>query len=357
MGLLEPANESSYLKAAFYGEGGSGKTHTAMLLAEGVRREFKLDGPIAMYDTERGSDYISKRVKESTGKSLLVRKSRSMPELLSVAEECIDGGVSVLIVDSVTHVWREVCDSYLEQLQKAAQAKKWRVPDALEFQDWSRIKAKWARWTDVFLNSPLHIIVCGRLGHDYEQETNDRGKKTMVKAGTKMKAEKEFQYEPGLLVEFEHDFDDHEPPTKIVRARVMKDRFDLINGKECEFPTFEFFKPHIAQLNPKDHSPLSAGESTAYELDETRSDDWAREKDRREIMAEKIKAAMALAGFEGQSGEDKKKRAEELQKFFGSTSWKEISEKTPSMRLAEGLFKLEQAHGLDASRKSDEIPF
>jgi hypothetical protein len=341
MPLLEEASDSSHLKAAFYGEGGSGKTHSATLLALGVREQFKLEGPIAFFDTERGSDYLRARVERATGRKLLVKKSRALPDLLGVVDECLERSVSVLIVDSVTHIWREVCDSYLAELKAVAEKRKWRVPDSLEFQDWNRIKGMWARWADLFLNSPLHIIVCGRSGDVYEQETNERtGKKSMVKAGTKMKAEKEFQYEPGLLAEFEHAYDGDD---KVVRCRVMKDRFDLINGKECTFPTYDFFKPHIDQLNPSSHAPVDTAGKTTYGLDEHRTDDWKREVELREIAAEKIQAAMTLV-WPGQTAAEKRAKAEALQRFWHSTSWIEVSQKTPSERMRQGLMAFEREH-------------
>jgi AAA domain-containing protein len=345
MGLLEEASDSSFVKAAFYGEGGSGKTHTATLLALGIRKQFGLEGNLAFLDTERGSDYLKSRIEKATGKKLLVRKSRSLVDLLGVVPECIDRGVSVLIVDSVTHIWREVCDSYLAELREVAKQRKWRVPDRLEFQDWNRIKGKWAQWADLFLNSPLHIIVCGRVGDVYEQETDDRGKKQQVKVGTKMKAEKEFQYEPGLLVEFEHDYSNADPPEKVVVCRVIKDRFDLINGKECTFPTYDFFKPHVDQLNPSAHTQVDVSLKTTYGLDEHRADDWQREREQRVIMSEKIVAAMKKV-WPGRTDAEQAKKAEALEKYWHSSSWTEVSEKTPSMSMAQGLMLFERDHNL-----------
>lgn len=352
MGLLQPATGGSYLKAGFLGFNKAGKTHTAMELAMGTREFFKLDGAIGMYDTETGSDYWKKRVRERTGKELLVKKSRSLVDLIDVTKECVSLGVSVLIVDSITHVWREVCDAYLLQLQEAARKKKFREPDRLEFQDWARIKLKWAEWPDLYLNAPLHIIVCGRAGYEYEYETNDRGKKELVKTGVKMKVEGEFGFEPSLLVEMERDWTKTDPPEMLNRATIVGDRFDLLNGKSCDMPTFNFFKPFIELLSPSEHVPVDTSHKTEFGLDETRSDDWKRERDRREVLAEKIAAAFISAGLDGKTAEDKKQKVELLNKYFGSTSWKQISEQTPSAELAKGLLRFEVDHGL----AGDDVP-
>ncbi len=353
MSLLKPATGGSYLKAGFLGFAKSGKTHTAIEMALGTRELFKLDGPIAMYDSEAGSDYWAGRVEKRTGKPMLVVKSRSLTDLIETVKECISLGVSVLVVDSVTHVWREVCDAYLGELQIAARKKNWREPDRLEFQDWSRIKAKWAAWPDLYLNSPLHIVVCGRAGHEYEYETNDRGKKELIKTGIKMKVEAEFGFEPSILVEMERDWTATDPPRMVNRATVIGDRFDLMNGKTCDSPTFEFFKPFVELLAPRNHTPVDTTIKTEYGLDSERADDWAREKKLREIAAEKIQAAFVSAGMDGQGKEEKKRRVDALRKYFGSDSWIEVSEKTPSALLMTKLRSFRLDNGLI---DDDDIP-
>ena len=337
MPLLTPATGGSFLKAGFLGFAKSGKTHTAVELALGVREFFKLPGPIAMYDTERGSDYWKIRVEERTGKPLLVVKSRALPDLIGTVEECQAGGISVLVVDSITHVWREVCSAYLAELQAAARRKNWREPDQLDPGDWGRIKTKWSAWPDLYLNSPLHIIVCGRAGYEYDHEVNERGQKELVKTGVKMKVEGEFGFEPSLLVEMDRVWSDDDPPEMVNRARVIGDRFDLLNGKSCDRPTFEFFRPSIELLTPANHDPVDTAIKTTFGLDETKTDDWKRERDQREIMSEKISSAFKLALIDGKSADEQRRRVEVMAKYFHSTSWKEISERTPSPILAAGL--------------------
>lgn len=346
MSLLKPATGGSYLKAGFLGFAKSGKTHTAVELAIGTRAFFKLNGAIAMFDTEAGSDYWAQRVEKATGLPLQVVKSRSLSDLVATVHECVAVGVSVLVVDSVTHVWREVCDAYLAELQAAARRKNWREPDKLEFQDWSRIKAKWSTWPDLYLNAPLHIIVCGRAGYEYDFETNDRGKKELVKTGVKMKVEAEFGFEPSILVEMERDWTRDDPPKMVNRATVIGDRFDLMNGQSCDQPTFKFFEPFVRLLAPANHTPVDTAQKTEFGIDDTRSDGWKRELDAREIAAEKVKSAFVLAGMDGQSADDKKARVAALKQYWGTTSFKELSEKTPSATVMAGLHAFARAHGL-----------
>lgn len=350
--LLKPASGGAYLKAGFLGFNKTGKTHTAFNLALGLRKFLGLTGPIGMCDSEGGSDYWDERVREATGMPLMVCRSRSFTDLVASTKEALTEGVSVWIADSMTHYWRDVCDSYLAELQEAARRKNWRVPDKLEFQDWARIKAKWNVWPELYLNAPMHIIVCGRAGYEYDYETNDRGKKELIKTGVKMKAEAEFGFEPSLLVEMDREWTTDDPPKMIARATVIGDRFDKMNGARCDQPTFEFFRPFVERLVGT-HERIESQNKTTFGLDEERADSWKREKDEREILAEKIKGALVRAGLDGRSAEDRKRQVETLLEYWGTTSWKEVSEKTPSVTLRAGLRRFESETGLVGD---DDIP-
>lgn len=346
MGLLKPMTSSaSFLKAGFLGFQGSGKTRTAVELAIGVREHFGLKEPIAFFDTESGSDYVRDLIEKRTGVPLLGVKSHSFDDLMQVAEESI-GSVSVLLADSMTHVWREVCASYLaevnERLRRYAekQGRPFYPRRKLEFQDWADIKSKWFRWTNFYLNSPLHIIVCGRAGFEYDMQEDDEGKKKeLVKTGIKMRAEGEFGYEPNLLVEMERvqRFDgDH---TFRHLATVVKDRSDRLNGKRAEDPGFEFFRPHIEFLNPAAHAPIDTSLKTQHGVGEDGDGDWHREKRSRVIAAEEIQGELVRA-HPGQTAAEKEAKMALLERVFGTRSWTKISESTPSDRMRRGLDEL-----------------
>jgi hypothetical protein len=342
MGLKEADETASHLKAGFLGFAGSGKTHTAMEMAIGARKFFKLDGPIAMFDTERGSDYWASRVLQRTGKKLLVEKARSLDALMEVALDCEKRGVSVLVVDSVTHVWREVCDAYLSTLQETVRetnkAKGWnrRIPERLEFQDWGRIKASWSRWPDWFINSPMHVIVCGRAGWEYEHEEDDRGKKQLIKSGVKMKSESEFGFESSILIEMykEMDSDTH---ALTPHGRVLKDRFDLLDGKDFPSPTFNTWMPHIERLVASAHAPVNTTGTTKFEMDERGRSEWEQEKAKRDSLAEEIEHIFTLL-WPGQTGDEKRARAAAAEMHWpGVKSKKALLEQTASHRMATGL--------------------
>jgi len=353
MGILsELQDDQGYLKAGFLGFTASGKTYTATLLAIATRNYFKLDGPIAMFDTEGGSQYLKGWVQEITGKPLLGVRARSFDKLLEFGRECEGAGVSVAIVDSIAHPWEELKESFLADINAARAKKQW-DPRGLEFQDWAKIKPTWGKWTDFYLNSRLHIIVCGRAGDIYEMEKNEEtGRKELSKVGVKMQTEKNFGYEPSLLVEMARE-QILEPTTHFIRrATVWKDRFGMIDGLTCDFQSLDpkgkhrrereletvwnFFGQHVRCIKAGAHAAIDVESKTKTGADEVGDDSWQREKRTRTILAEEVEAELFDA-FPGQTGDMKKKRQEMAQAAFGTKSWTAISESTDSKKLREGL--------------------
>lgn len=356
--LLKPLGSGpGYLKAGFLGFTASGKTTTASLLAVAMKRQMKHDGPIAFYDTESGSDYVTPMLRALTKQEPIGVKTRDFNDLLAVGEECVSSGVSVLLVDSVTHIWRTLCDSYLAGVNKAREElcreKGWnfRERTSLEFQDWNPIKAQWAKWTDFYLTSPLHIIICGRAGFEYDFETDERGKKQLIKTGTKMKTESEFGFEPSLLIEMEVEQEKTTDGERQIRtAFIRKDRFNVMDGELGRFAgeqdpekalaaVAKFFGPHIERLTPETHTPMNTT-ATPMRVDAAGADEWARERDRRTILTEEIQGLLT-SHVPGMGAEDKKRKADLLQKHFGTRSWTAV-ESTHSDKLRVGLAALKQ---------------
>ena len=343
---------AGYLKAGFLGLAGSGKTFTATELAIGTRAFLKLDGPIAMADSEGGSVYVAPRVREATGKKLVGIRSRSLDDAKKFLRDCVAEGVSVAIVDSVTHYWREVCETYLARLNAARERRRLAPLGALEFAHWNAIKSSsmWGEFSDMFLTLPLHIIVCGREGYEYafEQRDDGSGKKDLVKTSVKMKTESEFGYEPSLLVRMEQEqtMDSGELVGIARCATVLKDRFNRLDGKTASFSptdrdgaTFDFFRPHLELLTPGAQSAVDVSRRSDVVVNEEGSTEWHKEKRDREVLCEEIAAALDMAGLGGTSSEAKLRRPKLLEDCFGTASKTKL-ENTRADVLREGLAKL-----------------
>ena len=368
MALLKTLGHGQgYIKAGFQGFQGSGKTYTATLLAIGVRESFKISGPIAFVDTENATEYIAPLVRELTGKELVGDRTRDFEKLLALGKECVEAGISCLVVDSMTHFWRSLCDAYLRGVNEGR--KKWNKPprQKLEFQDWGNIKTEWARWTDFYLNSPLHVIICGRAGYEYDMEKNeDTGRTELIKTGTKMKTEAEFGFEPSLLVEM--DIEQQPNPKEAGRfiqvrtGQVLKDRFAVIDGDRLVFAkcktkreelaaVMSAFGPHVNMLKPGSHSTVQT-KGEAMPVDEHGDAEWAKERKVREIIAEEIKGVLITAQLDGTSSDAKTRRMELLSSIFGTRSWSAV-ETMDSGVLRVGLAKLKDAVGLNERLATD----
>lgn len=339
--LKKAEKKQAYAKIGLYGDAGSGKTRTAAEIAIGLWQTYQLKKPVAMFDTEPAASYIIPFFERAGIEFLVYDESRALKDLMGFwreAEHCC----SVVMADSITHVWRDTQDSYLKQLNLQRRKNN---PNAnyiyqLEFQHWKPIKAKWAAFTDLFLSSKIHAIVCGRAGSVYEYQKTDDGKMALITNGTKMATEKELGYEPSLLIEMIK----HREHGRIInRALVEKDRTDRLNGKEFDFPTFKTFAPHFEFLNigGKHFDSMEQHDSTALFVNDITDDGFQYEKRQREILCEEIKGLFVKLGLDGNSTEAKAKRLDVLEAVFATRSWTAI-ESLPSQQLREGFAQIKK---------------
>jgi hypothetical protein len=166
--ILKPAaNQTAYLKAGILGFQGSGKTYTATRMASGLAKLSGKDKPkVAFFDTEKGSDFFVKYFAEQ-GIQFDVAKSRAFVDLVEFMKEVEKGGYDVAIIDSISHVWNELRESYEKRLRRS---------NGLLFQDWGKVKGEWGQFTSAFINSKIHVIVLGRAGYEYDFSEDESGK-------------------------------------------------------------------------------------------------------------------------------------------------------------------------------------
>lgn len=345
--MQEMGGGVGYVKAGMFGFGGTGKTFSATLLGVAIKRLFKLKGRIAIFDTEPGAQYVNPIVKALTGEYLLGEAARSFSALLQFAKECDAADHPVVIIDNVTHPWRELCDSYLDQVNKARVNGGKSKLARLGLNHWQVLKRRWAEFSDWFVTSPRHIIICGRAGYEWEHQLDDQtNQKELVKTGTKMKTEGEMAFEPSLLVELTRQREEKDDHVLYREAIVTKDRFGVLDGRRFEFhhqddpekalaAVYEAFKPHLEMLTPGARPQVDTEEQTDMQVDSEGRNGWAQEKRHREILAEEIKGVL-LSQWPGQSAVEKKAKTDTLQFAFGTRSWAKV-EQTDSQELRNGL--------------------
>ena len=323
MGLLKKAtNKIAYAKVGIYGSAGSGKTRTATEIAIGLHKQINSKKPIAIFDTEPAFSFMLPLFKKHEIEVLICDESRALTDLMTFMAEA-ESVSDIVIIDSITHVWRDAQDSFLSKINKSRTSSGKRPLLALEFQHWKPIKAAWAEFTDRFLSSKMHAIVCGRAGQIYEYQDKDdgSGKKELISTGSRMATEKELGYEPSLLIEM---IADRQNGKTVNVALIQKDRSDHINGHEIQMPKFSDFKPHFDSLNLGGvhfNSMESRNSENLYEgLDESGFD---IELKRRTILCEEIIELMKKH-FPSQSVEDRQNRSDLCERFFKTRSWTAI---------------------------------
>lgn len=320
MSLFKKATTTNaYAKVGFFGFAGSGKTYTAADFAIGLVKLMKsrgipgADKPIYMLDSEGGSDWVKPMI-EGEGIEFFTAKTGAFSDLIAAMPEA-QREASVLIVDSLSTFWVEFTDTYRKVKKRQR---------GLEFQDWAYLKTEWRqKFVNPYLNAPVHMILCGRAGYEYDHYTDEAGKKQIEKSGVKMKSEAETGFEPSLVVLMERETDMETKKVSHV-AHVLKDRRTdgkTLDGKTIKSPCFKHFLPHVEWLN-------LGGEQLAFDASRTSAAiipaDVRRENNAtlREVVIEEIKNLLSDT-FEGRSDAAQKAKREAIEKYLAPT-WKEV---------------------------------
>lgn len=347
MGLLKTATvEQAAAKVGIYGPQGSGKTTTAALIAIGLSKTYHGGAAVAFMDTENGSDYLVPLF-EMEGVKLMNFKSRAFKDMCAGIKEAQEAGACAYLVDSYTHPWQELNDALKAKLRV----------NRLEFRHMDQLKTMWRGWTDLMLNSPLHVVVSGRLGYVWDHEINDEGKKDLVKLGTKMKSESEAGYEPSLLIEMEGVQSDEgrqkqgraKKGSIVHHAYILKDRWRSLNGRTFTFKdinsykagdykkVFDAFNPHFAQLaiGKVEQRSLDVGRTSGALFDGAGDSAYQQRARRVQIVLEEIQGAFT-ALWPGQTAHEKEQKRLAVETLFGTRSWTAV-EAMPLERLDAAL--------------------
>jgi len=330
------SNTKPFLKMAFEGFAGGGKTYTMAQVAAGLHKKIGSTKPIVIFDTEEAAKFL-RRFFDGHGIQILHKRSRSPVDLFETMARCAAGVSDILMIDSITHVWENFLAAYAEKLKRKA--------GRFQFQDWGVIKPEWRKnFSDPFVRDPYHCLMTGRAGFEYETEIDEDGKKELFKSGIKMKAEGETAYEPDMLVLMSRREDVVGKEKKVWReCTIIKDRSTLIDGKTFIFTgedppehTWSQFEPAVEYMLEK---PVvkAAVEKDATTLFES-PDDAKNFAIARDILLEKIEGEMVSA-WPGAAAEAKRAKSDALFNAFGTRSWSEVS-KMKIAPLETGLAKL-----------------
>lgn len=331
MSMLTRANKMAYAKVGLYGTAGSGKSRTAAEIAIGLCLTTGDKRPIGIFDTEPAWSWLLPLISAAgLPEPFVYDKSRAFKDLMPWTAEA-KGECSVLIIDSITHIWRDLQESFLLRINDDRKRYNKRPLSSLEFQHWGPIKRQWGEFTDEFISSKVHFIVCGRAGSVYEYQDKDdgSGKKELITVGTKMATEKELGYEPSLLIEMVQDREDG----RIINTGIIqKDRADKLNGKVIAFPNYEKLQAHFAALNIGGEHIQSMNQRDSREMfNEAGEDNWGAELRRKEVALDEIKEEILRHLGHGMDAGTKAAKSQLIEDIAGTRSWTKLE----SMRLSE----------------------
>ncbi len=235
------------LKIGLYGRQGSGKTFTSLTFAS------RLGKKVSAIDTEYNMDIFATKF------NFDIIKTRSLSTIIEILKSDEIKEYDVLIIDSLTHIWEDAQNSYIEALKKSKKFKERQrgEDEDLAFQDWKKVKRPYKKMIGLMLSLPLHVIFTTRESYVYEMKDTDQGKQLTV-VGEKMDAERGTAYEPTMLFHMINE-------NGKCKAVVEKDRTDTIQGKSFINPSFEILEAAMKKLGKK-HTIDLPDESNSTDL-------------------------------------------------------------------------------------------
>lgn len=203
MGLFKKAErKKAFLKIALTGVSGSGKTYSALQLAQGLGEK------IAMIDTENGSGELYSSLCDYDVAPM--EAPFTSEKFIDYIHEAEHDGYNVLIIDSLSHAWAGE-GGILDFVNKKAASTQSRN----SFTAWKDATPKQNKLVDTILQAKMDVIVCIRSKQAYEIVENEKGKKTPMKIGLAPIQRDGLEYE--FTVIFDISLDRH-------MATVTKDR-------------------------------------------------------------------------------------------------------------------------------------
>jgi hypothetical protein len=339
-----------FVKAAFGGFAGGGKSRTSAEFVIGSYHDFGYTKPVLIIDNEQGSRFLIPQFTKAKIKTSL-KQTTSLADVLTAIDLVNEGQIDYLFIDSMTKVWYRYVREYLANARKTF----------MGLDDWGKVLPKWQEtFSDVFVAAQGSIVFTGRGGFSYEKEedTKDESgrvtkKGQYVKSGVKMKMSGETPFEPDLNVWMEQQQEIGPEGLEIWReAQIMKDRTGLIDGKTFKNPTYESFRPFIGYLMDVPTGSV-AGETSGRNLAPSENFDSFDRRQKIEIALDEIKEEMLKHHGHGMDAGTKAAKSATLETITkcvfegGTRSWERLASFRIDdiLKVRNELWKLTRGHG------------
>lgn len=205
MQLKQATRKAVKLRLNIASPSGFGKTYGALLLAYGLASDWT---KIAVIDTENDSASLYAHL--GNFQTLALTPPFSPERYIEAIHVCEQAGVEVIIIDSITHVWKG--QGGLLEYQNALGGR---------YQDWAKATPLYQRWLNTILQSQCHIITTNRKKQGYNMITQNN-KTKVEKAGLEDEIRDGYDYEVTVALEIVND--NH-------LAKASKDRTGLFMNK------------------------------------------------------------------------------------------------------------------------------
>lgn len=184
--IVKAQRKKAKLRVGIFGPAGSGKSMSALKLAHGLTGDWQ---KVCVLDTENNSAHLYSHLGEY---SVLGLRAPYTPEhYIEAIRTAERAGFEAIVIDSITHEWAgeggilELSDA----LGKDAK---------LSYTVWAKLTPRHNKFIEAILQSPAHVICCGRSKQDYALNQTEKNGKTVnvpEKIGLKAVTREGFDYE------------------------------------------------------------------------------------------------------------------------------------------------------------------
>ncbi|MFK7113786.1 AAA family ATPase [Flavobacterium oreochromis] len=203
MQLKKSERNKAKIKMALQGPSGSGKTTSAILIAQGLTNGNL--NKVAIIDSENGSSNLYSHL--GNYNVLTLDNPHSPERYIQAIDVCINAGMEVIILDSISHCWDYLLDYHSSLAGNS-------------FTNWAKIKPMEKAFVDKILQSDVHFIATMRVKQDYVLSEKN-GKMVPEKVGLKAIQRDEISYEFTIVFDIDNKH----------FASSSKDRTLLFEGK------------------------------------------------------------------------------------------------------------------------------
>src|ERR1017187_550004 len=241
MKLEQASRKRVKLRMNIASPSGFGKTYGALLIAFGITNDWQR---IAVIDTENDSASLYSHLGKY--QTLKLNPPHSPERYIRAIKTCEDAGMELIIIDSITHVWKG--QGGLLEYQNALGGR---------YQDWAKATPLYQQWLNAILSSKCHIITTNRKKQGYNMITE--GNKTKVeKAGLDDEIRDGYEYEMTVALEIIND--KHMAKASKDRTQLFVDKPEFIISIETGKAILDWCNQGIEPLSIEDEIDVNTDE-------------------------------------------------------------------------------------------------